>query len=148
MKSNISNKIYIAKNINSKSLDEIARYLKCGKTEVKNVFEKMKSNGEYDKYRNMPYQEAVEIAEKQSTPNSQNSLLDLNDILFKQLEKINDENLTEDEFKKEAETSKIVVNISQTIINNSKLLLEANKHMKKEMNNSSNVAIVLGIEDK
>ena len=148
MKNSVSSKIYIAKNINSKPLEEMAKHLKCSKTEVKSLFEKMKINGEYEKYRNMSLEDAIGCVEQENTPIEQKSLLDLNDILFEQLSRINDRSLTTEEFKREVETSKIIVNVSQTIINNSKLLFEATKCLKKGTDKKSNVSIVLGIDDK
>ena len=57
-----------------------------------------------------------------------NNFTDLNDYLFEQLERLNDDSLTQEELDRELKISKQVVNVSQTIINNADLLLKANKY--------------------
>lgn len=139
-------KLYISKNVNSKTLEEMASYLGCNKRDVKSCFQTMKLNGEYDKYRVSNYEtvnaelENYESEMKQSE--SANSLLDLNKLLFQQLNAINDKSLTDDQFKQETERSKVVVSIAQTIINNEKLLLEASKHFQRS---EKQVLEVLGV---
>lgn len=141
-------KLYISKNVNSKTLEDMAEYLKCKPNEVKHCFETMKLNGEYDKYRVSNY-ETVKAEEKKIQKEQEtNSLLDLNKYLFEQLKAINNKSLTEDEFKKEVERSKTTVSISQTIINNAKILLEANKQFKKQNNEVTETSKVLGIDEK
>jgi hypothetical protein len=54
-----------------------------------------------------------------------NKLIDLNNHLFSQLERLSDENITLEELLKEAERSKLIVGISREIISNSKLALDA-----------------------
>lgn len=66
--------------------------------------------------------------EKTMEEEDKNNLIGLNTILFQQLNELSNKNLSVDELKKELDRSKAIVNISQTIINNSKLLLEAEKH--------------------
>ena len=56
-----------------------------------------------------------------------NTLVDLNDQLFEQLERLNDVELKGDDLKEEIERSKAVAGISKNIIENSKLALEAEK---------------------
>lgn len=57
-----------------------------------------------------------------------NKLTDLNDYLFEELENLMDKDLTQDELDREIKTAKQVVSVSQTIINNANLLLQAKKH--------------------
>lgn len=57
-----------------------------------------------------------------------NKLIDLNNHLFEQLERLNDEDLKEDELAREIERSKAITHISQTIINNAELIFKAQKH--------------------
>ena len=58
---------------------------------------------------------------------TRNTSLDLNNHLFEQLERLNDEELTDDELTKEIERSKALTGVSKQIIDNSKLALDAQK---------------------
>ena len=60
-----------------------------------------------------------------------NKLTDLNDYLFEELERLNDdETLSSDEmFEKELKRSKAITGVAQNIINNASLLLEAQKYV-------------------
>lgn len=57
------------------------------------------------------------------------SLNELNDKLFETLERITDEDLTEDKLDKELKRAKAVVDVSSVIINNAQTVLEAMKMM-------------------
>lgn len=57
-----------------------------------------------------------------------NTLADLNDHLFEQLERLNDDELTGEKLQEERERAKSMANIAQTIINNGELALKAVKH--------------------
>lgn len=56
---------------------------------------------------------------------SKNKLVDLNDHLFEQLERLNDEDLSQEELEKEINRSKAITDVAQTIINNGSLMLKA-----------------------
>ena len=56
-----------------------------------------------------------------------NKLIDLNDHLFEQLERLNDEDLKGEELEKEMSRAKAIVGVAQTIINNGDLMLKAEK---------------------
>ncbi|MDK6688308.1 hypothetical protein QP246_02390 [Aerococcus urinae] len=58
---------------------------------------------------------------------TRNKSTDLNNHLFEQLERLNDESLSDEELKKEIERSKAMANVSTQIIDNSRLALEATK---------------------
>lgn len=58
----------------------------------------------------------------------QNKLIDLNNYLFEQLERLNDDNLTMEELDREIKKSKEIVKVSQTIVNNADILLKAKKY--------------------
>ena len=58
---------------------------------------------------------------------TRNTSLDLNNHLFEQLERLNNEELTDDELTKEIERSKALTGVSKQIIDNSKLALDAQK---------------------
>jgi hypothetical protein len=54
-----------------------------------------------------------------------NKLIDLNNHLFSQLERLSDEGITSEQLIKEAERSKVIVGISREIISNARLALDA-----------------------
>lgn len=56
-----------------------------------------------------------------------NKLTDLNNHLFEQLERLNDEDLTGENLEIEMNRAKAVAGIAQTIINNGDLMLKAQK---------------------
>ena len=58
-----------------------------------------------------------------------NKLTDLNDHLFEQLERLNDDDLTEEGLIKEIQRSKAITEIAKPIIANAELILEAQKHL-------------------
>ena len=57
-----------------------------------------------------------------------NKLTDLNDHLFAQLERLNNEDMPEEKMAMEIERSKAVGNIAKNIITNGRLLLDSKKH--------------------
>ena len=57
-----------------------------------------------------------------------NTLADLNDHLFEQLERLNDDELTGEKLQEERDRAQSMANIAQTIINNGELALKAVKH--------------------
>lgn len=60
-----------------------------------------------------------------------NTLLDLNNHLFEQLERLNDEELSGDELEQEINRSKAVGNIAAKIIENAEVVLRA-EELKNE----------------
>ena len=56
-----------------------------------------------------------------------NKLIDLNNHLFAQMERVSDEDLKDDDLLREINRSKAVSNIAAQIINNAKLALDAHK---------------------
>ena len=73
------------------------------------------------------------------------TLVDLNDMLFEQLERLTNDSLTEAELEQEIKRSKAVGDISSKIIANGTLMLNAKKHMD-EYGQSGNIDMkVLGI---
>lgn len=58
-----------------------------------------------------------------------NTLMDLNNHLFEQLERLNDENLSEEELEREIRRSDAITDVAQTIISNANLALNVQKHI-------------------
>lgn len=77
---------------------------------------------------------------------TKNKLSDLNDHLFEELERLNDESLKGDALQEERERAKSMANIAQTIINNGELALKAQKHFD-EYGKPDNIPDVLQIGD-
>ena len=58
-----------------------------------------------------------------------NTLTDLNNYLFEQLERLNDDDLTEEEMERELKKADSVVRISEKIIQNGELAFKTMRHM-------------------
>lgn len=61
-------------------------------------------------------------------PTLKNKLSDLNNHLFEELERLNDEDLDEKQLGFEINRSKAMTNIAKSIIDNANIALEAKKH--------------------
>mgnify|MGYP001852324580 FL=1 len=70
-----------------------------------------------------------------------NKLIDLNNHLFEQMERLNDEDLSEENFKKEIERAKAMTGIAQNIIQNGKLMLDSMKFVDETGYGSGEVTI-------
>lgn len=57
-----------------------------------------------------------------------NKLNDLNNHLFEQLERLNDDALFEEKFEQEIARSRALTSVAKEIINNGNLILNAQKH--------------------
>ena len=77
-----------------------------------------------------------------------NRLVDLNDHLFAQLERLNDEELSDEELEKEIKRSKHVVAVSKSIIANANTMKDAAKIMLEYGRDSANkMPSILQIEN-
>lgn len=77
-----------------------------------------------------------------------NKLEDLNNILFEQLERLQDDDISDEKFEKELKRTDAVNKVSKTIIENAALALKALKDMD-EMGRTSNINIpLLGVESE
>ena len=59
-----------------------------------------------------------------------NRLTDLNNHLFEQLERLNDEDLTEENLSKEIGRAKAMTEIANSIVSNAKVILDASKFLE------------------
>lgn len=60
-----------------------------------------------------------------------NKLTDLNNHLFAQLERLNDESLKGEDLQEEIERSKAVTGVSKEVVANARLVLDAEKHKRE-----------------
>ena len=77
---------------------------------------------------------------------TKNKLVDLNNHLFEELERLNDEELKGEALQEERERAKAMANIAQTIINNGELALKAQKHFD-EYGKADHIPDILQIGD-
>lgn len=60
-----------------------------------------------------------------------NTLTDLNNYLFETLERLTDDDITEEQLKKEITRSQAVTSVATTIIQNGELALKTMKHLNE-----------------
>lgn len=75
-----------------------------------------------------------------------NTLADLNNHLFEQLERLNEPDLHNEELDLEIKRSEAVSNLARTIIENGKLSLQAKKHLDEYGQGESVDMPLLGIK--
>jgi hypothetical protein len=73
----------------------------------------------------------------------QNKLSDLNNHLFAQLERLGDEDMSEEETKKEIERARAITGVAKQIISNGNLVLKAAKFADEKLDNNSEVPRML-----
>jgi len=66
-----------------------------------------------------------------------NTLADLNNILFEQLERLNDDELSDDELEKQLKKTDQIVKVSEKIIANGELAFRAIQHKDKYYSSDS-----------
>lgn len=81
--------------------------------------------------RNLTNKNDIKIS-KTKESGMRNKLSDLNNYLFEQLERLNDDDLSEEEFKREIERAKAVTNVSNAIINNANIALKGAKFLEDQ----------------
>ena len=74
-----------------------------------------------------------------------NTLIDLNNHLFEQIERLNDDDLVGEDLDKEIKRAKAISSIAQNIIDNAALTLEAKKFVEDY---SGRVDVPVMLEDK
>lgn len=76
-----------------------------------------------------------------------NKLVDLNNHLFEQLERLSDDDLQGEELKEEINRSKQIENIAKQVINNGRLVLDTQKFIDDRGDLDKHVPNMLGNED-
>lgn len=72
-----------------------------------------------------------------------NTLVDLNDQLFEQLERLNDIDLKGDDLEEEIKRSRSIENVAKQIINNGRLVLDSQKFLDDRLNIDNDVPKML-----
>lgn len=76
-----------------------------------------------------------------------NTLVDLNNHLFEQLERLNDESLDDEALKREITRSKAMTDVAQTIINNGELAYKVMKQQYEQGENARTPEMLGGGSD-
>lgn len=79
---------------------------------------------------------------------ARNKLSDLNDHLFEQLERLNDEDLTEEQISKEVKRSSAMTKIASHIIKNAKVTIDAMRLVSSGAFDKDDLPKSLGIGEK
>lgn len=69
-----------------------------------------------------------------------NKLIDLNNHLFEEMERLNTDGISDEKLTKEIKRTNAMVDLAEQIVDNAKVILEANK-FKVEYSRSSNVKV-------
>lgn len=78
-----------------------------------------------------------------------NTLIDLNNHLFEQLERLNDEGLTDEELEREIKRTDAMVDVSKVIVDNSNTMLAAHKlNTEYGLQKSDSTKILIGNDVK
>lgn len=75
---------------------------------------------------------------------TKNTMNDLNDHLFMALERLNDENLSDEELQQEIERSKAISEVGKTVIDNAKTVLSAMKFNDEKLDANMQLPKMLG----
>ncbi len=71
------------------------------------------------------------LSSKNGESKMNNKLMDLNNLMFAQLERLNSGSLNDEQLKKEIERSKAMTSVAQTIINNANMVINAQVAIRK-----------------
>ena len=75
-----------------------------------------------------------------------NRLEDLNDMLFNQLVRLDKDDISDDELKKEVDRSKAMNSVAHTIVDNARVVLSAAKFMDDRVDPNSELPHMIGVE--
>lgn len=79
---------------------------------------------------------------------TKNTLNDLNNHLFAQLERLSDEDLKGEELQEELNRSKAVSDVAKNIVSNGNLILQAHKFKDEQMNADAKLPKMLENKEK
>lgn len=79
---------------------------------------------------------------------TKNTLNDLNNHLFAQLERLSDEDLKGEELQEELNRSKAVSDVAKNIVSNGNLILQAHKFKDEKMNADAKLPKMLENKEK
>lgn len=74
-----------------------------------------------------------------------NRLIDLNNHMFAQLERLGDERLSGDALKQEIERGKAIANVGRQVIDNARLALDAHR-LEREFGGKGKAPAMLGVD--
>lgn len=77
-----------------------------------------------------------------------NTLTDLNNYLFEQLERLNDDEISEEQLERELRKADSIVKVADKIIQNGELAFKTMQHMDQYGYNSANRAVPPMLETK
>ena len=78
-----------------------------------------------------------------------NTLVDLNNHLFEQMERLNDDELTDEQLEKEIKRADAMKDIASQIINNAQIVLKATElNIEYSRNEVTVPKMLIGIDDK
>lgn len=77
-----------------------------------------------------------------------NKLVDLNNHLFEQIERLNDDELTGEDLDREIKRSEALTKVAQTIINNGALAISVQKHRYTYGTSTTQLPEFLQLENK
>lgn len=152
----LENKIYLCKYHDIDT--SLPTTLNLTVKEINKVLAQLKRDGLYEQFRNLTekeYDTLVKIEKKtkkikkvKEVEKPKNKLVDLNEILFDELGRLMNNKMTQEELNTELQISKQVVNVSQTIINNASMLLQAKKYFDTTEEKEARIIPLLSLNEE
>lgn len=75
-----------------------------------------------------------------------NRLEDLNNMLFNQLVRLDKDDISDDELKKEVDRTKAMNSVAHTIVDNARVVLDATKFMDGRIDSNSKLPHMIGVD--
>lgn len=86
---------------------------------------------------------SISDIKERNKDNMRNNLTDLNNHLFEQIERLNDEELQGEALKEEIRRSKAIEDVAKQIINNGRLVLDSQKFVDGRISADNNMPSML-----